>query len=131
MAKPATHSSYQVVNVTAYVPLLFNKPKFSDFTITNRDGTKKLPVHKCILAAGNDYFRTLFASELKKDNILVVDNFPMAEKLISSLYGSNITVDLTKINTDDFLEQGQHFAFRGDHIINPAGQVQQHIGNSS
>lgn len=100
-AFPPTYYIY--TDISKYVSGCINKPQFSDFTITNRDGTKKLLAHKLILAQ-NKYLLTLFTSELKKDNVLIVDNLPMAEILISSLYCEKITIDFTKISTDDFCD---------------------------
>ena len=61
-------------------------------------GDNRIPAHKCILAAGSDYFKSLFCGPLKQDlsevNLsTVTDDFESVVSVIDFLYTGDINVD--------------------------------------
>ena len=67
-------------------------------------GDKRIPVHKCILAAGSDYFKSLFCGPLKQDlsevNLsTVTDDYESVVSIIDFLYTGNINVDEENLGT--------------------------------
>ena len=67
-------------------------------------GDKKIPVHKCILAAGSDYFKSLFCGPMRQDlsevNLsTVTDDYESVVSIIDSLYTGNINVDEENLGT--------------------------------
>ena len=61
-------------------------------------GDNRIPAHKCVLAAGSDYFKSLFCGPMKTDDTVVnlsavTDDFESVETVIEFLYTGNIDVD--------------------------------------
>ena len=67
-------------------------------------GDKRISVHKCILAAGSDYFKSLFCGPMKQDlsevNLsTVTDDYESVVSIIDFLYTGNINVDEENLGT--------------------------------
>ena len=61
-------------------------------------GDNRMPAHKCVLAAGSDYFKSLFCGPMKTDDTVVnlsavTDDFESVQTVIEFLYTGNIDVD--------------------------------------
>ena len=61
-------------------------------------GDNRIPAHKCVLAAGSDYFKSLFCGPMKSNNSevnlsTVTDDFESVQTVIEFLYTGKIDVD--------------------------------------